>query len=196
MTDKASLRRQIGEALGNLTAEERTAESLEIVSRIEKLPELDAAVAVAAYWPTATEPDIGPLLEGLHERGVSIYLPVVTNFSRSPGSTQRMHFGRFRGRAFMHANRWGILEPAGRAASIVDAKVIFVPAVALDRTGVRLGHGYGYYDEILASLPLSITTISPVFRGQLLPEIPVQSHDQRISLIITADEMIRTPTDA
>ncbi|MFT5145237.1 MAG: 5-formyltetrahydrofolate cyclo-ligase [Thalassolituus oleivorans] len=196
MTDKASLRRRISEALAKLTPQERVAQSLEIVARIEKLPELSNAGAVAAFWPTSSEPGIDPLLEALHEKGVWIYLPVVTDFSRSPGSAQRMHFSRFCGRASLRPNRWGIMEPVGGAASIMDAKALFVPSVAVDRTGARLGHGYGYYDHFLAGMPHDIPTISPVFRDQLLPQIPVQPHDQRLSVIITADEMIRTPSEA
>ena len=71
----------------------------------------------------------------------------------------------------------------------VDA--VFVPALALDRTGTRLGHGAGWYDRALAGIPSSITTIGVVHRGDLLPagDIPREPHDQSVQAVLTEREL-------
>ena len=50
------------------------------------------------------------------------------------------------------AARFGLLEPAGPwlpAAALGEASVVLVPALAVDRTGARLGRGRGFYDRTL-----------------------------------------------
>src|SRR5581483_2979249 len=95
---------------------------LEIATR--RLPELATARAVTAYVPLPGEPDVGPLVAALHERGVVVLLPVMR-----PGNELD----------------WVVHDPAGgpTRGAVDDASVLLVPALAVDRSGHRLGRGGG-----------------------------------------------------
>jgi 5-formyltetrahydrofolate cyclo-ligase len=57
-------------------------------------------------------------------------------------------------------NKYNILEPIGNnmvAPEILD--LIFVPLLAFDKRGYRVGYGKGYYDRYLARCRKDVTTI-------------------------------------
>jgi 5-formyltetrahydrofolate cyclo-ligase len=60
---------------------------------------------------------------------------------------------------------------------------VLVPALAVDRVGVRLGRGAGCYDRALARVGPQVPTIALVYDGELLDEIPADSHDQRVRMV-------------
>jgi 5-formyltetrahydrofolate cyclo-ligase len=60
-----------------------------------------------------------------------------------------------------------------------------VPGVAFDRTGARMGHGFGYYDKLLQHARPDAPLVALAFECQLFPEIPTQPHDIFMDKIIT-----------
>jgi 5-formyltetrahydrofolate cyclo-ligase len=54
---------------------------------------------------------------------------------------------------------------------------IFVPALAFDQAGFRLGYGKGHYDRLLKDLPPHIPSIGIGFQQQLLCALSIESHD-------------------
>ena len=87
-------------------------------------------------------------------------------------------------------NRWGILEPVADDRFNIDAiDAVVVPAVAVDRNGNRLGNGYGYYDEFLAST--EATRICICFHDCLVSSVPRAPHDITMDVIVTDRETIR-----
>jgi 5-formyltetrahydrofolate cyclo-ligase len=75
--------------------------------------------------------------------------------------------------------------------------LILVPALAVDRSGQRLGQGGGYYDRFLAQHPADSPGAPPrlgvVYRSELLPAgaIPAEPFDQRLGGVFTADGLQR-----
>jgi len=78
----------------------------------------------------------------------------------------------------------GLREPIGRRlgpAAIGTARLILVPALAADRTGIRIGKGAGYYDR---SLPLADPTVPRVvvlYDDELVDRLPADRHDERVT---------------
>jgi 5-formyltetrahydrofolate cyclo-ligase len=64
--------------------------------------------------------------------------------------------------------------------------LVFVPGLAFDRRGHRLGYGHGYFDRFLAKLPDATPTVGLAFRFQLLDRLPVSTHDRAVSRVLTA----------
>ena len=81
----------------------------------------------------------------------------------------------------------GILEPVShtKIAELREAECILVPGLAFDEKGHRLGRGGGYYDRLLQGLPATITKIGLAFSFQVVPQIPLEAHDQRVDLVLT-----------
>lgn len=67
--------------------------------------------------------------------------------------------------------------------------IAFLPALAADNRGYRLGYGKGYYDRFL-SIYTDITKALPVTSELLFEEIPVEAHDVRADYLITEKDII------
>lgn len=95
--------------------------------------------------------------------------------------------------------KFNVLEPA--APKWIQAEkidLVFVPGLAFDRHGGRLGHGGGYYDDIL-----SRESLRPAFKAglafefQMFEKVPMRANDVRMDIVITEAGVCRClhPTD-
>lgn len=79
---------------------------------------------------------------------------------------------------------YDIEEPTGsNLANVEDIDLMIIPAVAFDRRGNRLGRGKGFYDRLLASS--KSTKIGVGYEFQLMDEIPSETHDVPMDIVIT-----------
>jgi 5-formyltetrahydrofolate cyclo-ligase len=93
----------------------------------------------------------------------------------------------------LHTGSRGILEPDPAKCKPVPLDCIdiaIVPGVAMDEKGGRLGSGDGYYDRIIPELPMTTRKVGLVFEGQLVPQVPMESHDKHVDIIITEKRVI------
>jgi 5-formyltetrahydrofolate cyclo-ligase len=80
----------------------------------------------------------------------------------------------------------GLLEPRGDAlgaGAIAEATVIVVPALAVDRTGNRLGRGAGAYDVALRRAAPHARTVALLYTDELVDVLPVEPHDRPVSAV-------------
>jgi len=87
----------------------------------------------------------------------------------------------------------GIVIPdIGRCKTVpiecIDIAVI--PGLAFDEKGARIGSGDGYYDRLIPKLPLTTRKVSLALDSQILPQIPTESHDKYVDIIITEKRII------
>ena len=61
--------------------------------------------------------------------------------------------------------------------------LVFVPGIAFDLVGRRLGRGKGFYDRLLAGVRGHKCGVA--FDTQLVAEMPEEPHDMRVDSIIT-----------
>ncbi|EKD76779.1 MAG: hypothetical protein ACD_42C00618G0002 [uncultured bacterium] len=115
-----------------------------VFSKIITLPVFTKAQHVAVYMPHENEVDTQFLIEQAHADKKSVYLPV---FSK----TLSFHLVK-PGDALIESET-GILEPVKNSESAALATridLMFLPLVAFDERGYRLGRGAGAYDRYLA----------------------------------------------
>jgi 5-formyltetrahydrofolate cyclo-ligase len=144
--------------------------------------------AVSLLWPLRDEIDLRPLMGALDAAGHPLALPVV----RGPGIA--LVFRRWRpGDLLVPRGRWSIAEP-GDDAPPLRPDVLFVPLLAFDRRGSRLGYGGGHYDVTLASLATvrPVTAIGVAHAEQELDALPVEPWDEPLQWVVTDRETIRT----
>lgn len=83
-------------------------------------------------------------------------------------------------------------SPEEYAIALLTSKVkyIFVPALAFDHSGHRLGRGRGYYDKCIYIVKQFLNRpqiIGLSLTCQVFDAIPRESHDQTVDLIMTPD---------
>jgi 5-formyltetrahydrofolate cyclo-ligase len=147
---------------------------------LAELPPPDGAV-VSGFWPMPGEIDLRPLLVVLHARGHVVLLP------HTPSLGNPLIFRQWHPGAEMVRERFGTYRPTGKVGV---PEVLFIPLLAFDRAGRRLGYGGGYYDRTLAGLP-GACAIGCAFAAQELTEVPAAEHDVRLDAIVTEQAVIR-----
>ncbi len=80
---------------------------------------------------------------------------------------------------------YGIMEPKTSCKSIKpeDIDLAFIPGIAFDKNGHRIGYGKGYYDKL--SKDLKCQKIGLAYDFQIVDEIPFESHDVPVDFIIS-----------
>ncbi|MCS6712621.1 5-formyltetrahydrofolate cyclo-ligase [Brachybacterium sp. EF45031] len=139
---------------------------------------------VAAYRPTPTEADVMPLLEDLRSQGIELIFPV--------SAGEDLEWVLWDGGEFVPSPGTGFGdEPQGErlgrdALGTVD--LVLAPAVAVDLTGSRIGHGAGFYDRAVGHRRPGTPVVAVVHPEELLPpgEVPIDDGDAPIDGVLTA----------
>ncbi|MBW3068650.1 MULTISPECIES: 5-formyltetrahydrofolate cyclo-ligase [unclassified Actinomyces] len=161
----------------NSTCQQLTAHILQAIAGMS---------TVAAYVSVSHEPCTRLLLEQLEGTGTAVLLPVL-------GPQLTRSWGYFRGVADLAERSPGRPpEPSGEvlpATAIADAEAVIVPALAVDRSGRRLGQGGGWYDRVLPLRRRGTPIFAVVHDDELVTQpLPGQPHDAPVDAVITPDE--------
>lgn len=122
------------------------------------------------------------MLDALVAAGCRVLLPVVARRG-SP-----LDWAMYTGADGLAAGPYGLLEPVGPRLGVVAvsaADIVLVPALAVDRRGVRLGRGAGYYDRSLVLAAPGATLIAVVRDAELVPCLPAAPHDVPMTAALT-----------
>ena len=190
-SDKQQVRSRLLGLRGQRSAAERAVAGQALCRVALSIPEIDGAGLVCCYVAIGTEPDSGPLLEALRERGVRVLLPVLL-----PDGD--LDWAAYEDEQALRLGPRGTRSPAGQALgidAITSADTVLVPGVAVDRTGVRLGRGGGSYDRALArvaGLTRPFTAIL-LYADEIVADLPHEFHDQRVDAAITPAGVTRFP---
>jgi 5-formyltetrahydrofolate cyclo-ligase len=136
---------------------------------------------VCGYVPVGTEPGSTYLLDVLVNAGHRVLLPVVTRLAP-------LDWAEYHGVASLAPGPYRLREPAGDRLgeqAIGMAAVVLVPALAVDRGGVRLGRGAGHYDRSLPLAGPDTALVAVVRDAELVPELPAEPHDVRMTAVLT-----------
>jgi 5-formyltetrahydrofolate cyclo-ligase len=136
---------------------------------------------VSCFIGVGSEPDTGPLIHRLSERGIEVLLPItLDDFS--------LDWALWSGDEHLVAARFGLREPDGPRlgpAAIGTADVVVIPALAIDPDGRRLGQGAGCYDRALPHVPAATPVLAVVYDDERLSDpLPEEPHDRGVDGII------------
>jgi len=173
---KASLRAGLLARRRELSPEDRTAAGRQLRDALLEMPEMQMAGTVAGYVSVGAEPDTRGLLFALWKRGTYVLLPVLL-----PGGD--LDWASYEGPDSLAPGPRGLLEPVEPRRGVIaitSADLVIVPAVAVDRSGQRLGRGGGSYDRALARVGSAIQTVALLYDGELVARVPAGPHDQPV----------------
>ena len=186
-TLRLALRRQLRAERANLSPGVRQRAARDISRQLLRHRLLKSGQRVAVYIGVRGEADLEPLITRARRLGCRLYLPRVTNPRRGT-----MEFLRFTGSRDLRRSGLGLLEPKPSAARIAprDLDRVFVPLVAFDREGHRLGTGSGFYDRRFAFLTNRVRWRRPRLVGigyelQCLPVVPTEPWDVSMDAVVT-----------
>lgn len=177
--EKAALRRRLLAGRARLTPDQRAAAGRALREAVLELPQVQMAGTIAAYYSLSSEPDTHGLVYALWKRGGYVLLPLLR-----PDAD--LDWASYEGPDSLRPGPRGLAEPSEPPRgmdAVTRADLVLVPALAVDRGGVRLGRGGGSYDRALARVTPGIPTIALLYDGELLDEVPADGHDQRVQLV-------------
>lgn len=122
-------------------------------------------------------------------------------FSRSAGSGKEAYFPRVSGTMLtfhrildldeLKPGKFGIPEPDSSSPCVSpgDLDLVLVPGVAFDYSGARIGYGKGYYDRLLANVPLD-RRAGLAYSLQMSDSLPSVESDTPLGLLVTESGVI------
>lgn len=163
-------------------------------------PGVTGPQVLAAYLASSGEPDPVRICAEVRAAGGQVVLPI-------PHADRTLGWACDDGRS-LPAPGLPVRMPAGpqvgvgaRALVGLGVRVVLVPALAVDRSGTRLGQGGGYYDRLLAELVAGTDArpalVAVVHDDEVLPAgtIPRRSHDVPVEAALTESALVRLGAD-
>jgi 5-formyltetrahydrofolate cyclo-ligase len=165
--------------------------SAQVAKRVMQLPQYIEAEHIAFYQAHENEIECGLLMQQSLQLEKMIYLPVFS------GKNQLKFYGINSATPLVNS-RWGIAEPVIYQQSPVSAEKIelfFIPLVAFDDHGYRLGRGAGCYDRYLSFVKNQPRDRRPTLVGlaydfQKIDRIVPQSWDIQLDYVVTDQGVI------
>lgn len=161
---------------------ERRRKSEAIRRKLVRLAAFRKAKTVLCYVSLLYEVETRRLIEQMLDAGKRVVVPRVVRrqllLSELRDPDEDLSPGAF-----------GVLEPRPQAHRPVrpeELDLAIVPGLAFDRRGHRLGHGWGYFDRLLARVPRVTPTVGVCFSFQLVDRLPTGPHDRPVHRVLFA----------
>lgn len=183
LTDQKRLLR--AEALSRREAQpNKDALSRRIMERVVSLPAYQSASVVLFYVDVRSEVRTRWVFPEVLAAGKRLIVPYCVR--------KELELFRLSDLAELVPGRFGILEPDPNLRDLpdrwvlpVELDLLVVPGVAFDKQGGRMGHGFGFYDRLLAAVCADVPKIGLAFECQIVTEVPMEPHDGTLDAVVT-----------
>ncbi len=180
--EKDAIRKEFSAKRDSIPLEHRALYSEKICNCAKNLVSFRHADIILLYAPIKSEIDVMPLAKAALEQGKKIAFPRCNTEDR----TMKFHF--ISSFDDFEIGAYGIREPKS-SLPVYDPEntpgvaVCFVPGIAFDVFGYRLGYGKGYYDKFLNVFRGS--TIGFTFNSLITDKLPRGRFDLHCDIMIT-----------
>nr|WP_296070842.1 5-formyltetrahydrofolate cyclo-ligase [uncultured Actinoplanes sp.] len=181
--DKRALRSQLLTVRRSLSRSALARAATAIQDQTLAFVRREAPTTVAAYVPIGAEPG-GPALPSVLASAARVLLPVLL-------PSGDLDWAEYTGSLI--AGPRGLLEPPGPRLgvhAVREAGLIFVPALAVDRRGMRMGRGGGSYDRALARARAGQMIVALLHDGELVASVPAEAHDRPVHAVLTPSGLV------
>ncbi|MDR3257099.1 MAG: 5-formyltetrahydrofolate cyclo-ligase [Endomicrobium sp.] len=162
--------------------------SADIFAEIKKLSVYKKAKTVMFYLSYGSEVVTDSMINFAIKEGKTVVVPAIKNYRNR--SMYAVKISKLKNACQVV---YGIRQPEINADGIVEKDnidLIFVPGIAFDVEGYRIGYGKGYYDRWLESVA-SEKTIGLSYDFQITDKLPIGKYDIPVSIIITEKRIIK-----
>ncbi len=184
-SEKRALRAELRERRRIRTSAQQASDRAGLTAHLTELASDLGVRSVAAYLSLPEEPDTRPFLRWTAEQGIRVLLPI----SRDDGL---LDWAPYDG-ADEDTDVLGMPTPTSELlapSAINDVDLILVPAAAVDRTGMRMGWGRGYFDKTLGSMENCPPVYAVIFDDELVEAVPQERHDMPVGGVVTPGRIV------
>ncbi len=185
---KREIRKEVSERLSSLSSDEISKRYEAIATRLFEFANFLESRVIFLYYSRKGEVFSQKILKRCLESNKIVVLPTLDP------ARHRMKLLKVD-----HLSKDLILGPAGipqpdparcKPVPIDRVDIAIVPGIAFDEKGGRVGTGEGYYDRLIPRLPVTTRKVALSLEAQILPQVPMESHDKHVDIIITEDRVI------
>lgn len=184
-SEKRALRAQIRERRRIRTSTERSQAAAAITQHLIDLASDLKVRSISAYLSLPDEPGTRDFVAWACGTDIRVLLPV----SREDGL---LDWAPYDGEG-EELDILGLPTPTSELLgpiAINDVDLIVIPAAAVDRQGVRMGWGRGYFDKTLGSMEGCPPVYAVIFDDELVDAVPRERHDQPVDGVVTPSGIV------
>ena len=185
---KADIRKEIATEIGNLSPEKLAEKTKQIEERLFDFANFLEAKIALMYLENSNEVQSRNIIKRTFNYNKIVVLPLVDSESKK--------FNLFKIDDFnsdLITSDSNVLQPDPekcRAVPIDCIDIALIPGIAFDEKGGRIGSGDGYYDRLIPHLPITTRKVALALDDQIIPMVPIESHDKYVDIIITDKRII------
>jgi len=185
---KSELREEIAKKVAALPAKEIAEKTSAIEARLFDFANFLESKITLMYVHNNGEVQTGNILRRAHDYGKIVVLPAynIENYRMTLLKVDNLDKD-------LQDGPRGILEPDETRCKVVPIEridIAIIPAIALDEKGGRIGTGEGYYDRLIPRLAITTRKVALALEQQIVPQVPIESHDKHVDIIITENRVI------
>ncbi|MDT8379528.1 MAG: 5-formyltetrahydrofolate cyclo-ligase [Desulfotignum sp.] len=184
----SSILAQVAEKLDEFTQLEIEAKYHQIQKKVFEFANFMEAQISFMYTSANDQIDMEPIIRKALEFEKTIVLPVFTDTKNMFNVCKISDYDKD-----LVLNKNDIREPdTGKCkkVSLEDIDIAFIPGLAFDDKGGRIGFGNNYYTRLITKLPETCRKVSLAFEEQVVDQIQMDSRKHTVDIIITDKRVI------
>ncbi|TLU97872.1 5-formyltetrahydrofolate cyclo-ligase [Dyadobacter luticola] len=192
MITKAPLRQQFLEKRLTMNAQDIQVANEEIFNVVKSILRKTEPNVIHFYLPhpAKNEVDTWKMIHWVWENlpDTDVVAPYIV-----PGTKDLQHF-RITPQTKLYPNAWQIPEPdpeTSERVHIEDIEIVFIPLLAFDKKGFRVGYGGGYYDRFLEQCPSDVLKVGLSFFEPVDEIDDLREFDVALNMCITPEYIYR-----
>jgi 5-formyltetrahydrofolate cyclo-ligase len=189
--EKRALRAELRERRQLLSESQRDALDSALTGRLDELVDSLGARSISCFLSTTTEPGTRDFVRAAVRRGIRVLLPV----TRADGL---LDWAVATDDDEIAEGLFGLPEPTGELLgpiAVNDVDLMIIPAAAVDRGGMRMGWGRGYFDKTIGSMEKCPPVYAVIYDSEVLDLLPREVHDQPVTGVVTPTQtLLLSPT--
>jgi 5-formyltetrahydrofolate cyclo-ligase len=183
---KRAMRAELRERRQLLSQAARDAAAAGIRVQLDELVEQVGARSISCFLSIPTEPGTREFVAGAVARGIRVLLPI----TRVDGL---LDWAVATPDGDIAEGMFGLPEPVGEVLgpiAVNDVDLLVIPAAAVDRSGMRLGWGRGYFDKTIGSMERCPPVYAVVYDSEVVDEVPSDRLDQPVTGVVTPTQTL------